>query len=79
MVTFLVDGQEIDKLMLSKNAQIYQLKRLVLYLIGNKPFFFDKCLNNESELYELLTPEGCINIYLDIERFNLNIWKRRKP
>ena len=78
MVTFnIVNGppqQNEIKMQLSPLMSIYELKRLVLYLVGNKPFFFSKNMDNNDKLQELIVTEdhqASIDVFLNFEEFNL--------
>ena len=53
---------------------------MVLYLI-DKPFFFSKSLHNKSLLSDLIDineASGTIDIYLNIEQFDLKLYKYRE-
>jgi predicted nucleotidyltransferase len=53
----MADGQNDENytVNLSMDTSIFNLKRLILFLNGNKPFFLEKSLTNDEKLSDLIS------------------------
>jgi predicted nucleotidyltransferase len=65
----MADGQNDENytVNLSMDTSIFNLKRLILFLNGNKPFFLEKSLTNDEKLSDLIS-------YSELDQAQINIF-----
>ena len=79
-----IEPNENYSVNISYETSIFNLKRMILFLNGNKPFFLEKSLNNDTHLHDLMamdadSGEAQIKVFQNIEKFNMVLKKYRKP